>query len=168
MAPVGEQEGAEDPIRLFGDPRAHFIDRGPERRTPDPDVAPLHTPLSAQLHHHRPDASRALRVGRGDPVATALLVLGALSFTATLVAGSLILYNAKTVGAFSNPWDSTRVAIGIAVFAIGTILSALLIGTSRAITYLLAVFRQRAREMERHTTAEAPSGLPADEAATGT
>jgi len=168
MAPVGEREGAEDPIRLFGDPRAHFVDRGPERRAPDPDVAPLHTPLSSQLHHPRPDASSALRVGRGDPVATALLVLGVLSFAATIVAGSLILYNAKTVGAFSNPWDSTRVAIGIAVFAIGTVLSALLIGTSRAITYLLAVFRQRAREMERHTTVEAPSVRSTDEERTGT
>ena len=153
---------------MFGDPRAQFAERGPDRRAPDTGSTPHLTPLVSQQRRHRPDPSSALRLGRGDHVATALLILGLLSLTATIVAGSLILYNAKTVGAFSNPWDSTRVAIGLAVYAIGIILSALLIGLSRAITYLLAVFRQQARETGLHTIAETPLGPTADEVATGT
>ena len=153
---------------MFGDPRAHFVERGPERRTPDSDPAAPLTPISPQQRLHRPDASSALRLGRGDPIATALLVLGILSFAATIVAGSLILYNAKTVGAFSNPWDSTRVAIGLAVLAIGAVLSALLVGLSRAIAYLLAVFRLRDRELGIQPRLGSPQGTSADETATGT
>ncbi len=84
-------------------------------------------------------------------VATALTALGAVSFVTTIVVGSLILYNAKRVGAFSNPWDSTRVAIGLAVLAVGVILSALLVGVSRVIEYLVADLRLRAREVEART-----------------
>lgn len=165
---MSDQHGAEDSIRLFGDPRAQFAERGPDRRSPDTGTTPHRTPVAQQQPRTRPDASSALRLGRGDPVATALLVLGLLSLTATIVAGSLILYNAKTVGAFSNPWDSTRVAIGLAVFAIGSILSALLTGLSRALTYLLGVFRQQARDAGLHTIAETPLDPTAAEVATGT
>ena len=101
------------------------------------------------------DPAHAVRLGRGDGVATLLMALGLLVFVATIIIGSLILYNAKTVGAFSDPWDSTRVAIGLAVLAIGTVQSALLVGLSRTISYLLANLRYRAGVTDQYTRAHA-------------
>lgn len=137
-------EDVDEPIRLFGDPRAAQIERRPERRSSWPPDAsePQRRPLGAIA------AAPVARLGRGDIVATALTALGAVSFVVTIIVGSLILYNARRVGAFSNPWDSTRVAIGLAVFAVGIILSALLLGVSRVIEYLVADLRLRAHEVE--------------------
>ena len=137
-------EDADEPIRLFGDPRASRIERRPERRSSWPPDTGEPPPRSLGAIAAAP----AARLGRGDIVATALTALGAVSFVVTIIVGSLILYNAKRVGAFSNPWDSTRVAIGLAVFAVGIILSALLLGVSRVIEYLVADLRLRAHEVE--------------------
>lgn len=81
-------------------------------------------------------------------MAAALMVLAVLVLASTAIAGTLILYNAKAVGAFSNPWDSTRVAIGLAVLALGIVHTALLVGVSRAITYMLGSVRIRECEVE--------------------
>lgn len=139
-----EAENGEDELpRMFGDSRAVFAERGPDRRSAAETTGPPENPLQPtgipQLRQL--DPSSAVRLGRGDSVAAVLTGFGVVTFVATVIAGTLILYNAKSVGAFSNPWDSTRVAIGLAVLAVGLILSALLIGVSRAISYLLGVLR---------------------------
>ena len=108
-----------------------FFDRPPE--------------LGAQaLPARHLNSGYALRSGRGDGFATVLMIAGILVLGGTIVAGVLILYNAKSVGAFRNPWDSTRVAIGIAVLAIGIVQAAILLGLSRALSYLAAERRRHA------------------------
>ena len=128
-----EGAGNADEVQMFGDPRSKFVVRGPDRRSGtamgDPSGDP--TPQLG-LDPHPPHA------GRSNLMSTALAVLGLLVFGTSIIAGSLILYNAKTVGAFSNPWNSTRVAISLAVFALGIVLSAILLGLSRVLTLLLA------------------------------
>lgn len=148
----------EPAIKLFGDPRSKFVERGPDRRRSDtgsspvlaatsPEVTPRSaTPPSATRRTLEP--THALRLGRGDSVSTVLSVLGVLVFGSTIIAGTLILYNAKDVGAFRNPWNSTRVAIGLAVLAVGIVQSAILIGLSRVTAYLLAILRMRAFDHE--------------------
>lgn len=138
--------GGEPAVKLFGDPRSKFIERGPDRRAAPTTVSRDLVRATGEPTGRQMDPVRAVRAGRGDGVATALAVLGVLLFGASMIVGTLILYNAKDVGAFSNPWNSTRVAIGIAVFAIGIVQSALLIGLSRAISYLLASVRLQTRE----------------------
>lgn len=153
---------AEPPIKLFGDPRSPLVERGPDRRTISAGPS---EPVSRSVALEQPGVRRysepghALRSGRGDAVSTGLAVLAVLVFAATVIAGSLILYNAKTVGAFSNPWDSTRVAIGVTVLAVGIVQSALLIGVSRAIAYLLGGLRLRERDLEAQNRARSgPDG----------
>lgn len=150
MTEAGNVES--EPVKLFGDPRSPLIERGPDRRTTEPrphrDVLPWGPAAPGGEVFRGVDPGHAVRIGRGDGVATALAVLGVLVFGSTIVAGGLILYNAKNIGAFRNPWDSTRVAIGLAVLAVGIVQSAILVGLSRAISYLLAGLRLRTREAE--------------------
>lgn len=136
-------------VKLFGDPRSADVYRGPERRSAATPAAS--TPsggASTALPRHTEVPSVGL--GRGDGFATFLFVLGTLVLLVTVVVGTLILYNARNVGAFSNPWDSTRVAIGLAVLAVGITQSALLIGLSRVTTYLVVLLRLRARDHDAH------------------
>lgn len=156
----------EPAVKLFGDPRSKFVERGPDRRTPATTVTPLPSrELSrtaqqpATTGHRSMDPAQAIRLGRGDGVATALSVLGVLVFGTTVITGAIILYNAKNVGAFRNPWDSTRVAIGLAVLAVGIVQSAILVGLSRAVSYLLAILRLRSMDHhESHVTPTGPIG----------
>lgn len=146
----------EPEVKLFGDPQSRFVERGSDRRrsTPtNPDATAVvaadptvRLPAPGGVTHRSLDPAQAVRLGRGDAVATALSVLGILVLGVTIIVGTLILYNAKNVGAFSNPWDSTRVAIGLAVLAVGIVQSAILIGLSRVTAYLLAILRMRAFE----------------------
>lgn len=147
----------EPAVKLFGDARSKFVERGPDRRrsAPGPTTALAATSRDVTPRPGIPPATRrtidpahAIRLGRGDGVATALSVLGVMVFGVTIIAGTLILYNAKDVGAFSNPWNSTRVAIGLAVVAVGLVQSAILIGLARAVSYLLALLRLRS--MDHH------------------
>lgn len=149
----------DSPVKLFGDPRSAVLTRGPDRRakqerdeTSVADARAAMLALELERHHLaalRPfGVGRALRLGRGDGFATALNVLGMLVFAGSLVAGVLILNNAQDVGAFSNPWNSNRLAIGIAVLALGFTHSAILIGVARAITYQLASLRLKMREVD--------------------
>lgn len=149
MSDDADDQLEDPPISLFGDPRSSFVQRGPERRVEDAPGARSDLALLAPPIRHF-DPGHALRTGRGDGFATMLMVLGVLVFGASIIAGSLILYNAKNVGAFSNPWDSTRVAIGVSVLAVGVVHSVLLIGLSRVTSYLLAILRMRARHHELH------------------
>ena len=142
-------------VRLFGDPLSAVIYRGPERRSPsDPEAGGLSSRdlqhLPALTHERHMEPIPTIRTGKGDGYATLLFVLGVTVLVITIGTGSLILYNAKTVGAFSNPWDSTRVALGLAVLAVGIVQSALLVGLSRATSYLLALLRLRSHDLERH------------------
>lgn len=157
----------EPAIKLFGDPRAKFVERGPDRRieqtiapaTMSRELLPRPAGPPASSGLRSIDPSHAVRLGRGDGVATALTVLGVMVFGATTIAGTLILYNAKNVGAFSNPWDSTRVAIGLAVLAVGIVQSAILIGLSRAVSYLLAILRLRSIDaQELHSAGSTRNG----------
>lgn len=147
----------DTPIRMFGDPRSEFVQRGPDRRRTV--AAPTPVPVEHHEEHvirleaehlppHRGDSARALRIGRGDAIATILNVAGFLLFGATLVMSAIIFSNAKNVGAFSDPWNSNRVAIGFAVLALGLIDSALLIGVARVISYQLATLRLKLRALE--------------------
>ena len=137
---MNDMAGSEgDAVQLFGDPRSRYIERGPERRisaneSPAPGQAIL--PLGV-------DAGQA-NAPRSDLLSTVLAVLSLFVFGTAIIAGALILYNAKSVGAFRDPWDSTRVAIGIAVLAIGIIQAAILVGLSRALSYLSAERRRHA------------------------
>lgn len=141
----------ESGVKLFGDPRSAVVYRGPERRTESVAADDHSSPSTAAPPTIRyVESHPTIRLGRGDGFATFLLVLGVLVFGVTVVAGTLILYNAKNVGAFSNPWDSTRVAIGSAVLAVGTVQAALLVGLSRATSYLLALLRQRSKDHDHH------------------
>lgn len=154
--------GADDaPVKLFGDPRSAMAARGPDRRarTNDDDQRAADArsavlALEIERHHLTTErasgAGRALRLGRGDGFATALNVLGVLVFATSVIAGSIILYNANDVGAFSDPFNSNRVAIGLAVLALGIVHSAILVGVARAITYQLASVRLRLKDGERH------------------
>ena len=152
----------ETPAKLFGDPHSQLIERGPERRAiesaPNGDPAGRGRPLEDNGRRRPSEPGHVLRSGRGDSVATGLIVLAVLVFGSTVIAGTLILYNAKTIGAFSNPWDSTRVAIGVSVLAVGLVQSAILVGVSRVISYLLGTIRVRERELE----ASAQRSLSAD------
>lgn len=147
MEPSSDSD--DEPTRLFGDARSPLVQRGPDRRS-DSDGTGAHIVAAPSRLMSRMDASSAVRLGGGDLVASLLAGFALVTFVATIIGGILILYNAKTNGAFSNPWDSTRVAIGIAVLAIGLVLSALLLGVSRAISYLLASLRLRALDLEMH------------------
>ena len=157
----------DEPVKLFGDPRSALATRGPERRVRSDDddhrAAEARAALVAleiERHHLltvRPfGAGRALRLGRGDGFATALNILSFVVFAISLGVGVIILYNAKDVGAFSDPFNSNRVAIGLAVLALGLIHAAILAGVSRAITYQLASLRLKMRGPDgddpRHTT----------------
>lgn len=129
--------GSGDPsqVKLFGDPRSKFVERGPDRRVAQPSPANIN---GVAAHDAPPHHST-----RSDFLSTALAVLGLLVFGSALITGVLILYNAKTVGALRNPWDSTRVAIGLAVLALGVVQSAVLIGVSRILSMLAADRRRR-------------------------
>ncbi len=137
MTDVAGGEG--DAVQLFGDPRSKYIERGPDRRLGASD-APAPGEAIPQLGV---DAGQA-NTPTGDWLSTVLAVLGLFVFGSAIIAGALILYNAKSVGAFRNPWDSTRVAIGIAVLAIGIVQAAILLGLSRALSYLAAERRRHA------------------------
>lgn len=163
---------SDEEIALFGDPRSAQVVRGPDRRRGDHDGdRPLFDAAHAPNHldivrgegdHHviisrAAGPGRALRLGRGDGFAATLTILGVVLFVASVVSGALILYNAQDVGAFSDPLNSNRVAIGFAVLGVGIALSALLVGLGRAITYLLATLRLRLHELDQasatqHTT----------------
>ena len=126
-----EAGGDGNTVQMFGDPRSKFIERGPERRAaedPPPEVKDS-TPAFVLDGIHA-------NARRSDVAPTAFAVLGLLVFGAAVIVGGLILYNAKSVGAFRNPWDSTRVAIGITVLAIGMVQAAILLGLSRVLSYL--------------------------------
>lgn len=145
-----DSASADEPIRMFGDPRSALVTRGPERR------ATLVRHLAAEPGHdhpHDPDhnvtPARGLRLGKGDGFATALNFLGILVFIASTVMGAIILYNANHYGALSDPLDSNRVAIGLAVLALGWVHSAVLIGVARALTYQLASLRVKLLESNR-------------------
>lgn len=147
MTDDGEDQVDDPSGRLFGDPRSAYVQRGPERRAADEAGYVRPPELGAQaLPARHLNSGYALRSGRGDGFATVLMIAGILVLGGTIVAGVLILYNAKNVGAFSNPWDSTRVAIGVAVLAVGLVQSVILIGLSRVTSYLLAIMRLRTRE----------------------
>lgn len=137
MSDVAGGEG--EAVQLFGDPRSKFIERGPDRRSTPVESSEAASPASALGRNHSLASSRP-----DDVLSTALAVLGLLVFGAAIIAGALILYNAKSVGAFRNPWDSTRVAIGITVLAVGIVQAAILIGLSRLLSYFAA-------ERRRHT-----------------
>lgn len=92
------------------------------------------------------DIDSGVRLNRGTGFATFLLVSGWLLFGATLIAGGLIIYNAQEVGAFSNPWNSTRLAVGIAVLSIGLTQSILMIALSLVMTQLQTLMRFRFRD----------------------
>ncbi|MFN8052111.1 MAG: hypothetical protein U0Q22_11775 [Acidimicrobiales bacterium] len=167
-------EADEAPIKLFGDPRSAHVQRGPERRSTDrPNVDHAAADLAAEAHLDQlradndryaalamrsPAAARALRLGRGDGFATALNLLGGLVFGASVIAGAVILYNARSVGAFSNPWNSNRVAIGLAVLGVGISQAAMLVGLARVLTYQLATVRLRLRELDNPGTTSSPNG----------
>lgn len=146
----------ESEVALFGDPRsAEHVARGPDRRASHrPEVAePAPEALHTDEHHiavvpRSPTPGRALRLGRGDGWATALTTLGIIVFAASVISGGLILNNAQAVGAFSDPWNSNRVAIGLAVLGVGISQAALLIGVARAITYQLATLRLKMYELD--------------------
>lgn len=160
-------DDADEPVKLFGDPRSGHVRRGPDRRVapdplasdaavPDNHVPDNHVPegvradgewhiYTAGRHH---DFGRALRLGRGDSWATALNVLGMIVLVVSVVAGVLILNNAQDVGAFDDPFNSNRVAIGISVLGLGIVHAAILIGVARAITYQLAGLRLRLRDLD--------------------
>lgn len=148
--------GSATDIALFGDPRSPLVQRGPDRRRSHPVEPSTQLEIEAlrleverlTATHHSTGPGRALRLGRGDGFATALNVLGLLVFVGTLIVSSLIFYNAQNVGAFSDPWDSSRVAIGCAVLSLGLVHAAVLIGVARAITYQLATLRLKIREAE--------------------
>ncbi|MCO5312176.1 MAG: hypothetical protein M9952_04465 [Microthrixaceae bacterium] len=129
-------EGAEE-VRLFGDPRSGLIDR----RSPGTP-----TPEGAAMARRATDIDSGVRLNRGTGFATFLLVSGWLLFGATLIAGGLIIYNAQEVGAFSNPWNSTRLAVGIAVLSIGLTQSILMIALSLVMTQLQTLMRFRFRD----------------------
>jgi len=144
--------------KLFGEGRT-FVERGQDRRS----IAVEHAAATATRAHveavrHDPpafvagsrahEADRALRLGRGDALASGLTALGVLVFVVTIVAGTIILNNARDVGAFSNPWNSNRVAIGLGVLAFGIIHTALLLGVARAIAYQRASARLQMRAYE--------------------
>lgn len=134
MVGMSDEAGtAGEAVQLFGDPRSKFIERGPDRRlTEDPqtEVKSL-TPAFALEGVHA-------NIRRNDIAPTAFAVFGLLVFGAAVIAGGLILYNAKSVGAFRNPWDSTRVVIGITVLAVGVVQATILLGLSRVLSYLAA------------------------------
>lgn len=138
MADMNDEAGASDDstVQLFGDPRSKFVERAAERRSvvDDGDITGLGGLPSLP----------AGRRGRDDGIATALMVLGVMVFGGTVIAGTLILINARDVGAFRNPWNSTRVAIGIAVFAIGLVQSAIVLGLARVLSHLAADRRRHA------------------------
>lgn len=153
----------DEPVKLFGDPHVGHVVRGPDRRSGDANHASTSagapaTGRSAEqwaarfeadhLAGHRGDAVRALRIGGGDTVATLLHVGGFLLLGLTLVMSGIIFSNAKNVGAFSDPWNSNRVAIGFAVLAVGLIDSAILIGLARVISFQLATLRLTLRAHE--------------------
>ena len=137
MSDVAGGEG--EAVQLFGDPRSKYIERGPDRRSTPVESSEAASPALALGTDHSLASSRP-----DDVLSTALAVLGLLVFGAAIIAGALILYNAKSVGAFRNPWDSTRVAIGITVLAVGIVQAAILIGLSRVLSYFAA-------ERRRHT-----------------
>lgn len=146
---------AEEPIKMFGDPRSAFVQRGPDRRrTVTPTDEATVEAIRREIEQHLSAAARnrgrvsAVRSGRGDAYSTALSALGVVVFLVSVVAGSIILYNAKSVGAFSDPWDSSRVAIGLVVLGLGIVHAAILLGVARAITYQLAALRLRQRELD--------------------
>lgn len=160
--PNAAPTGDGDEVALFGDPRSALVVRGPDRRRPegeratfDADHAPNHLDLVRGEGEHLAmiprsvGSGRALRLGRGDGFATALNVLGVVVFVSSVVGGALILYNAQDVGAFSDPFNSNRVAIGVAVVGVGVSLSAILVGVARAITYQLATLRLRLHELDQ-------------------
>lgn len=160
---TSEQDSTGDgDIALFGDPRSAHVVRGPDRRRNDaerPQFDVAHAPnhldiVRGEGDHHvvvprTTGPGRALRLGRGDGFATALNILAVVLFASSLIGGSLILYNAQDVGAFSDPLNSNRVAIGLAVLGVGIALSALLAGVARAITYQLATLRLRLHELDQ-------------------
>lgn len=137
MAPMDYGMGRGDPseVRLFGDLQSGFVERGPERRSAGPGSATMDGGVVRHAYVHP--------ASRGDVLSTVLAVLGLLVFGTAVIAGGLILHNAKTVGALRNPWDSTRVAIGLAVLAIGVVQSAILIGVSRILSVQAAERRRR-------------------------
>lgn len=144
---VVEETVDGEPVKMFGDPRSALITRGPDRRVAhratDSAAAPpaAALPSSAAALIRAPRTSRAIRLGGGDTVGAMLWFLGILVLIAAAMFGTLILVNARSLGAFSNPWNSNRVAIGLTVYALGSVHGALLIGVSRAITYHRAAFR---------------------------
>ena len=160
--------GDDSPVKLFGDPRASHVTRGPERRA-SKVIEGAHAETHLEIirgdgdHHpsvipRSPGPGRALRLGRGDGFATSLNALGVLVLSGSIIAGCVILYNAKNVGAFSDPWNSDRVAIGLAVLGVGISLGALLLGVARAITYQLATLRLKMHELD-HAAATHPPAL---------
>jgi hypothetical protein len=149
MADNSDELVDDPPVRLFGDPRSALVQRGPERRHDQVITAASPDLTSLSMKSRQIDPGHALRSGRGDGFAAVLMVLGIMVFVATVITSTLILYNAKNVGAFSNPWDSTRVAIGLAVLAVGLVQSVILIGLSRVTSYLLAILRLRQQDLAR-------------------
>lgn len=152
----------DEDVALFGDPRSAYVDRGPDRRRSSGERPPFdaeHAPNHLEIVRGEGDhiavisrstgTARALRLGRGDGFATALNLLGVVVFAASIVGGGLILYNAQDVGAFSDPLNSNRVAIGLAVLGVGVSLAAILVGVARAITYQLATLRLRLHELDQ-------------------
>jgi len=173
MAPVNEPSDhtEAEPVRMFGDPLSAFVQRGPDRRASSEDINVEALRREIDLHltaaHRKAGPGRAARLGHGDGYAMALNILALIVFVVTIVAGTVILYNAKDVGAFANPWDSSRVAIGLVVLGVGIVHSAILLGVARAITYQLAALRLKMRELDVATLNAASSKNTAP-ATTGT
>lgn len=149
MATMSDETASlgEVAVKMFGDPRSVDVYRGPERRDEGAGSAvatrrqgegPSPVVISTEVP--------SVGLGRGDGFATFLFGLAVVVVLVTVVIGTLILFNARNQGAFRNPWDSTRVAIGLAVLAVGTIQSVLLFAASRIMTYLVVLLRLRTRD----------------------